>query len=328
MCRTNSHVASRGIKGKNIRAAAPIMSSGQEESNDNEPQSKKRKIDVSDGEVYSDDLGGPMYTEATARRILKGVVPFDGGLMVIGGGEQVVGFKADDSTLNDLYSLNDFGDRFVTPMIYFARQGDLKMCRYLVSRGASTTKTSDEATGRFWCPMYAAASAGYLEICKFLYGNGAQGDIRRINRLGWSPFLAAMIDNRHKLIRWLVLHGALCVDGNSDVIDVERLLKQGRFMNNPSSYHSCRKLLEWAKERTQNHSSLLMFLRGTLPPSDSKTGHSCILQNLSGYLGVRKKIAAFVRTEYLTAKQLRILHQLTEVLPSVMSDLNPNNMYM
>lgn len=262
-----------------------------------------------------------MYTEATARKILKGVVPFHGGWE----GEPIVAFNPNDSALNDLYSSADFGDSLITPMIYFARRGHLKMCRYLVSRGASTTKTSHgESTSNrkhFWCPMYAAASRGRLDICKFLYANGAQSDIRRVNSAGWSPFLAALIDTRHELIRWLVLHGALCADDNSDVLDVEYLQKQGGFMNNLSSYHSCRKLLEWAKERTRNHSSLLMFLRGTLPPSDSKTGHSCILQNLSGYLGVRKKIAAFVQIERLTAKQLRILHQLTEVLPSVLSDL-------
>ena len=302
------------------------MSSNREESNDGEPQSKKQKIDESE-EVYSDALGGPMYTEATARRILKGVVPFDGSMMVGGGGEPVVGFNPDDSALDDLYGLADFGDSCITPIIYFARQGDLKMCRYLVSRGPSTTKTSDDESTchrkHFWCPMYAAASPGRLDVCKFLYANGAQGDIRRINRAGWSPFIAALIDSHHELIRWLVLHGALCADERSDVIDVERLKLKGGFVKSQNTHQSCGKLLEWAKERTRNHSSLLMFLRGTLPPSDSNPGHSCILQNLSGHAGVRKQIAAFVRIECLTAKQLCILHQLTEILPSVLSDFKP-----
>ena len=275
------------------------MSSSQEESDDDEPKSKKQKVDESGEVVHSDALGGPMYTEATAQKILEGMPLLD------------KGGWADDSASDGMYD--------VTPMIYFARQGDLKMCRYLVSRGASTTKVS---SNHFWCPMYAAALSGCLDICKFLYAHGAKNDIRKVNGARWSPFLTASIRKHDELMRWLVLHGALCADDNSDYIEVERL-KRNSYANGdcPKLHQSYTKLLEWAEETIQNRSSLLMFLLGTLPSSDTSSGQPCILQNLSGHLGVRKHIAAFVETECLTPKHLRILHQLTEVLPSVLSHL-------
>ena len=121
-------------------------------------------------------------------------------------------------------------------MIYFARKGDAKMCLYLVSRGASTTKTSDKNYCEFY-PMYQAAQNGHLDVCKVLYENGAENDVRRTNtrrvrrtiitrRNYLTPFRAASINGHDQVARWLVLHGALCADSNSEDVDVERILKE------------------------------------------------------------------------------------------------------
>lgn len=209
------------------------------------------------------------------------------------------------------------------------------MCRYLVSRGASTTKTSRgqsnlaprSTTHNFWCPMNAATNAGQLDICKFLYAHGAKADICKVNRVnsyGWSPFHSTAVDQHYELLQWLVFHGALDrTDGNSDVINVRRLQvpSNGAAQDYPNICQSYEFLLEWAEDVIQNHSSLLMFLCGTLPPSDSNSGHSCILQNLSGHPGVRKHISTFVRTECVTPKHLRMLYHLTKILPWVLSDV-------
>ena len=170
--------------------------------------------------------------------------------------------------------------------------------------------------------MYVAANKGYLDICKFLYFHGAKDDIRRVNRSGMTPFLTAAGNWHDEVLQWLVLNGALCADDNSEVIEAARLEQniRPRHYYVPNIYHSLTKLLEWAEEVIQDHASLLMFLCGTLPSSATSSGHSRILQNLSGHLGVRKHIAAFVRIECVTTKHLRMLHQLVEVLPSIFSD--------
>jgi hypothetical protein len=79
---------------------------------------------------------------------------------------------------------------------------------------------------------------------------------------------------------------------------------------------SCERLVEWAKEVTQTHSSLMMFLLGTLPPAPDKDQSCALLQCLSGHPGVRKHIGDFVGLEITKGKQLRILRQVVDVLPS------------
>ena len=134
-----------------------------------EPQSKKRG--GGDDEKETDKIiafGGPMYDEATARKMLKEVVLVSAEYAE--DGEAVIGFDPADEALDDLYIV--FGcSHHITPMIYFARKGDAKMCRYLVSRGASTTKCSKEDYLYKYplYPMFAAAKHGYLDICKLLY---------------------------------------------------------------------------------------------------------------------------------------------------------------
>ena len=79
---------------------------------------------------------------------------------------------------------------------------------------------------------------------------------------------------------------------------------------------SCERLVEWAKEVTESHSSLMMFLLGTLPPAPGME-QSRTLQCLSGDPGVRKHIGDFVGLEVTKVKQLRILRNVVEVLPSL-----------
>ena len=114
----------------------------------------------------------PMYDEATARKILQEAVLVSAERAV--DGEAVVGFNPNDATLDNFYLIDN---KEITPMIYFALRGDAKMCRYLISRGASTTKRSERNI--FFYPMYVAANGGHLDLCKVLYANGAQIDVRR-----------------------------------------------------------------------------------------------------------------------------------------------------
>ena len=264
-------------------------------------------------------FGGPMYDEATARKMLQeaGLVPAEYAEYAEGG-EAVIGFDPDDAALDNVYFVcdgTDFMGVEITPMVYFAVKGDAKMCRYLISRGASTTKSCADEDG-FFCPMYAAAHWDRLGICKVLYANGAQNDVRRDNPAadGWTPFHAAAFHGYDEMVRWFVLQGALCADVSSEKIEEDLISSEA--LRYPSLLSSCQRLVEWAKEVTQSHSALVMFLSGTLPPAPDKDQSCTLLQCLSGQPGVRKHIADFVGLEVTKAKQLRILRNVVDVLPS------------
>ena len=282
-----------------------------------------------------------MYDQATARKMLEEATEFSEDSCYSRGDYHYfysdadkpcpeTPFDPDDMALDNTYRCVIGSSSFareITPVIYSARIGDLKMCRYLVSRGASTTKTTDT-----WSPMYAAAFGtykiipdeetyklqGHLEVCKFLHANGARHDVRKeMYSNGWTPFHAATYQGHDELVRWLVLQGALCVDDSSEAIEGDRIYPKrcgGRARNTMSP--SCLRLVEWAKEVTQTHSELVTFLLGTLPPAPDKD-QSCTLQCLSGHPGVRKHIGDFVgRLEVTNEKQLRILRNVVDVLPS------------
>ena len=183
------------------------------------------------------------------------------------------------------------------------------MCRYLLSKGASTTKADG---GGIYFPMYAAVSRDHLDVCKLLYENGAQDDVRRMGKYNWTPFKIAANLGHAKVVRWLVLHGALCADNNSEDVEGGRIQWENWSGNMASS---CNQLVVWAEEVTQSHSALLTFLGGTLPVA-SDADQRCILPCLSGHPGVRKHIGDFVGLEVTKRKQLGILRSVVEVLPS------------
>ena len=187
------------------------------------------------------------------------------------------------------------------------------MCRYLMSRGASTKKGSQEDSH---FPMSAAAEGGNLNVCMLLYENGAQNDVRRTDKDGWNPFHAVAYLGYDELIRWLVLQGALCADANSEKIKGNRIYPGTLFNNGNRSAisRSCERLVEWAEEITQTQSALVTFLVGTLPPEPGEDQTRSI-QCLSGHPGVRKHISDFVGLEVTKRKHLRILQSVVDVLP-------------
>ena len=256
--------------------------------------------------------GGPMYDEATARKMLEEavLVPAHSAR----GGEAVIGFDPDDEALDNVYEIWGVGVE-ITPMIHFARKGDAKMCRYLASRGASTTKAS--GCGESF-PMYVAAWRGHLDVCKFLYANGVKIDIRRMNIDGWTPLNRAAIQDEHEIVRWLVLKGALCANDSSEEIDGDRFYRHNRSKSNylfANELLSTReRLVDWAEEVTRTHASIIMFLQGTLPPAP-EMDRRCNLQCFSGHPGIRKHICSFVGQEVTKKKHLNILRQIKGALP-------------
>lgn len=274
---------------------------------------KKQKC----GEVLSSPSfgGGPMYDEATARKMLEeeALVHMD----VVDDRtnyEEVIGFDPDDAALDNIYDFVWELDAAVTPMLHFVKKGDLKMCRYLVSRGASTTKASRCG---IWFPMIVAAREGNLDACKFLFANGSKSDVRRANVNGWTPLAwAAARDESDALVRWLVLEGALCADASSEDVEGDRFYPReegARKHYSRRHSHSREMLIDWAERITQSHASIIAFLHGTLPPRPEVDGRRH-LKCLSVHPGIRKHVCGFVGQEVKKKKHLNILRQVKSAL--------------
>ena len=205
---------------------------------------------------------GPVEVEETAREKME-----------------VAGFDPDDVTkeceLNvDLLEARGLLEAVGTmmnspklhPMIYCCRIGDLKMCRYLLSKGASTTATSTNGT---WFPMFAAAHGGHLDVCKWLYVHGAEEDIGR--RSGITTPLGCA--GSQACCRWFVLKGVLSLDDKPGFV-CPKLMRQD-IRPRPSTDYDPRtwitfydprpELLEWAQQSVQTQSGFMTFLLGTLP---------------------------------------------------------------
>ena len=205
-------------------------------------------------------FGGPMDDEETARKKLE-----------------EVGFDPDrpvDSI--STIPIEGYAGDYLS-MSYFCAVGDLTMCRYLLSKGASTTQSwvddyddDDESKGGnvFCSPMFAAAIGGHLEICKWLCDHGAHGDVRMINDIYDSPLHIAILKIHHgedesgrlrQICRWLILNEALCPDDDG-VVCADHIGEALGEYTEATIF-----LRNWARDAIAEHDNFLVFLMGTLP---------------------------------------------------------------
>ena len=244
---------------------------------DDEPPSKRSKHE--EAEL---DVGGPMYNEDTARKMLE-----------------TVGFDPDD--VHNYQEIEFWG---YTPMSYFCLLGDLKMCRYLLSKGASTTESWSETGNGTTSPMIAACRGGNTDVCKWLYENGGSADVGKENIPLKNPLYYASRghctrdcrergnthDDYREICCFLVLNGAL---GGRDGPALDRFVRKNlypeRFSYHPDfPYYRGRLegevkgiaderkyLLKWAEEEIRSHDGFSLFLMGTNiyePPTFSEEG--------------------------------------------------------
>ena len=245
-----------------------------------------------------------MYDEETARKMLKAVSHvFDA--------DGKEGFQPDDAALDDVYHDRKEDDANVTPLIYFAERGDLQMCRYLISRGASTTKDvsynpylrySPMHVSYYNSPMRVATFNDDLSLFKLLYYNGAKHQLRT-GGSHVTPFQWLAGEGRDEMVRWLVLHGALCADDDSEDFVGDMIHNQIFHNLDRNIYRTCQRLVDWSEDVLQAHLSVITFLLGSLPDND----RGCILQCLSGHPGILKQIGDYVGLEVTKAKRLRIV---------------------
>ena len=224
--------------------------------------SKKQKRDETEAAMLMARLGGPMEDEATARKRL-----------------QDAGFDPESPRFLQTTTLvqMDGIDIYEThiPMTYFCRVGVLKMCRYLLFKGALTTQTwndeeDDDEINSMYSPMASAAIGGHVHICKWLCEHGGRGDIRRENIVWYSPLHYAVkyasteladpprIQRQRKTYRWLILNEALCP--NDDGV-VEMSLVREAFMREGRAEGP--RVLEWAEGAVRTYDGFMTFLRGT-----------------------------------------------------------------
>jgi len=304
-----------------------------------EPELKRRRLL---------DAGGPIENDETARQKMRDAEVGDDNE-----GEERTGFDPDDMMeIKQLLRYIGRGTK-MSPMGYFAREGDLPMMRWLYVNGADTC--DPEVPTSF--PMFAAAVWwGDFKVCKWLYEHGAAKDIKRRTSNGSSPLKTIVgVASRRELSRWLILNGALCGDDGTGKLDHGVLKKDLQGFTT-----SRRVLLEWANEQHRTREAFLAFLMGTLPspeyspsslrklliksllsergahrlldslPSDqyqqlwgellSDQKSVCPVNSLCGSSGVLERIGDYVGI--IRGREARIIHQLTEMLPELDKELD------
>ena len=298
-----------------VRAGASVDGGGG--GGGKEPDPKRRRLL---------DAGGPIEDDETARQKMRDARVYEKG--VDGTYGEYSGFDPDN--LADAKSVSWYnavaGDE-IKPMGYFARKGDLPMMRWLYVNGADT-RDEDVA---FFIPMYIAAAYGRMEACKWLFKHGAAKDVNRRTREkisgnpnGYSPLSVTFgkdLGKNRSFSRWLILNGALCNDDDSGELNVELVKEDLGFY----LYAEERKLLlEWANDLHRPRTSFLLFLSGALsaPQHAYSTRRSSPLKVLSGMSGVMELIGDYVG--FVRGREARIVRQLTEMLPSLIQELDRN----
>ena len=300
---------------------------------DAEPNLKRRRLI---------NAGGPIQDEETARRKMRDAKVNEENDVEE---NEYTGFDP-ENICQKRYTRGD--DLLISPMGYFAGEGDLPMMRWLYVNGADTR---DEDVD-FWFPMCTAALGGHPDSSKWLFDHGADSDIKRRTYDDLSP-LSLIFDESEKrdVSRWLILKGALCEDGDSGGLDL------GLVRKDLNRFRGCveerRTLLEWANVHRRTREAFLVFLMGTLPPPEyspsalrkllltrllSEQATSQILESLSsdqhqqlwtnliygkeracpvnrlvGASGVLETIADYVGI--VGGREARIIRQLTEISP-------------
>ena len=174
------------------------------------------------------------------------------------------GFDPDDS--NKACCVTGGGSPLWTPMNYFCCEGNLPMCRYLLSQGADFRKR--DRLGLY--PMWWAVVRGHLDVIKWLYHDaGAHEDIR--NTVVYSPLCHALRYNYFEMAKWLIRKGALAPqdDVNGGDIDDAIMRRDLRSQEIDHWKHDKRlTVLSWVREAITTQDTVkLLLITGTIVPT-------------------------------------------------------------
>ena len=202
------------------------------------------------------DLGGPIEDEETAKQKLRDA-----------------GFNPNDLTSERVVdSPDDDGQWFATPMAHFCAAGDLKMARYLLSKGIPTvrpvradTSNGDDDDEEPNSPLEGALWMGKVHVCEWLFAHGAREEVEKnaynlggdnLLRIALGPWKAGRGSSTPQ---WLILNGALSNRDGSPNKEATEALESYRGAE--SDY---RRLLSWAKESLQTNRNVHLILLGSL----------------------------------------------------------------
>ena len=194
-----------------------------------------------------------------------------------------------------------YGYWTVTPIFQFCQEGNLTMCRYLLSRGADCRKV--DTKGNF--PMVAAAAGGHSAIVQWLYHDGgAHDDIQKVTVAGLSSLCIALFKGHFEVAKWLILNGALAphVDVFSGSIDDMIMRRDLSYESNYVDDDKRLALLSWAQDAVTTHDNFQLFLTGTTLFPES-------LELISQYVA-----------EPRTQHEVRTLRQLVDRLPTFIAN--------
>ena len=282
---------------------------------DQEPMAKRQRT------LTEAELEGPIEDEETARETLRGA-----------------GFRLGNFTEAEDAELDSDGGWRVNPICHFAGVGDLKMCRYLLTQGATTTDDVFYEGDIEWFPMLAAAKLGMKEGCQWLYNHGAQQDICRVIYDRQCPLEVALspwdcfnnpphtTSNRAlETAHWLIFNGAIPSDKEGNMCEsfMSRAfaIRNAGMEGSPAfnrKFEGCKRLLSWAENSCSTHSTYSTFLQGTFCHMSNQERLSSPAQCLDGHEGIRQKIAKYIGV--LTGRNLRIVRGIVKPLKKALAD--------
>ena len=229
------------------------------------------------------DLGGPIEDEETAKQKLA-----DAGFDPEG-----------DLTATKFVECPDgVGHWTASPMNQFCAAGNLKMVRYLVSKGVPTVR--DDTS-----PMEAASRMGQAHVCAWLFEHGASETVKsdayvvgehNLLRTALWPWKAGRGSNTPQ---WLILNGALShPDGRPHEEAMQRIQS---YRGAASDF---RQLFSWVEETLQTNRNVHLILLGSLPPGEYSAPalHQCLSKGMKS-----EKAVDFLMNELLSAEECRLL---------------------
>ena len=205
------------------------------------------------------------------------------------------------------------------------------MCRYLVTRGASTTDKAGLDYNIVQCPMSAAAVFGRKDVCQWLIHHGAHSDISRRSSnplaLALEPWKTLNQDTEKSMdtAKWLLFNGGIPSDAegylNGSAMKKMFTMDIIERYSVDEAQNGRERLLHWAEKICSVHDAFSIFLGATIhvPRLDSAQGpEQRPVRCLCGYEGIRKKIAEYVGV--MTGRNLRTVRCIVEPLKKALDD--------
>ena len=149
------------------------------------------------------------------------------------------------------------------------------MCRYLVTRGASTTDEAGLDYNIVQCPMSAAAVFGRKDVCQWLFHHGAHIHISRERsnplRLALEPMKQVHLETATETVKWLLFNGGIPSDAegylNGSAMKKVFTMDIIERYSVDEAQNGRERLLHWAEKICSVHDAFYIFVRPFMYPA-------------------------------------------------------------